>query len=44
MAEDPLYGWCNKNQKQDGSYYNIYTDGLKIYSTLDSRSGMPKMQ
>ncbi len=35
--EDPLYGWCNKNFKADGSRYNIYTDGLKIYSTLDSR-------
>ncbi len=35
--EDPLYGWCNKNKKPDGSSYNIYTDGLKIYSTLDSR-------
>lgn len=35
--EDPLFGWCNKNFKSDGSNYNIYTDGLKIYSTLDSR-------
>lgn len=35
--ENPLYGWCNKNKKADGSHYNIYTDGLKIYSTLDSR-------
>ena len=34
---DPLYGWCNKNLKSDGSRYNIYTDGLKIYTTLDSR-------
>lgn len=34
---DPLYGWCNKNRKPDGSNYNIYTDGLKIYTTLDSR-------
>lgn len=34
---DPLYGWCNKNTKKDGSHYNIYTDGLKIYTTLDSR-------
>mgnify|MGYP002562136396 FL=1 len=34
---NPLYGWCNKNLKSDGSYYNIYTDGLKIYTTLDSR-------
>ena len=35
--EDPLFGWCNKNFKADGSNYNVYTDGLKIYSTLDSR-------
>ncbi len=34
---DPLYGWCNKNVRKDGSHYNIYTDGLKIYTTLDSR-------
>lgn len=34
---DPLYGWCNKNRKKDGSTYNIYTDGLKIYTTIDSR-------
>ena len=35
--DDPLYGWCNKNKKRDGENYNIYTDGLKIYTTLDSR-------
>jgi penicillin-binding protein 1A len=34
---NPLYGWCNKNRKADGSYYNIYTDGLKIYTTINSR-------
>ena len=34
---NPLYGWCNKNKKKDGSYYNLYTDGLKIYTTIDSR-------
>ncbi|MDE7378496.1 MAG: transglycosylase domain-containing protein [Paraprevotella sp.] len=34
---DPLYGWCNKNKKKDGTPYNIYTDGLKIYTTVDSR-------
>lgn len=34
---NPLYGWCNKNTKADGSHYNIYTDGLKIYTTIDSR-------
>ena len=36
-ATNPLYGWCNKKTKPDGSKYNIYTDGLKIYTTLDSR-------
>lgn len=34
---NPLYGWCNKNKKKDGTNYNIYTDGLKIYTTIDSR-------
>jgi penicillin-binding protein 1A len=34
---NPLYGFCNKNKKPDGSPYNIYTDGLKIYTTIDSR-------
>ena len=34
---DPLYGWCNKNRKKDGDYYNVYTDGLKVYTTIDSR-------
>ena len=32
-----LYGWCNKNKKPDGTSYDIYRDGLKIYSTIDSR-------
>ncbi len=36
-ATDPLYGWCNKNFKRDGSRYNIYEDGLKVYTTIDSR-------
>lgn len=34
---DPVYGWCNKNVKRDGTAYNIYTDGLKVYTTIDSR-------
>ena len=34
---NPLFGWCNKNKKADGTYYNVYTDGLKIYTTIDSR-------
>lgn len=35
--EDPLYGWILKNPKPDGSYYNLYSDGLKIYTTIDMR-------
>ena len=34
---NPLYGWCAKNKKKDGSNYNLYTDGLKIYTTINSR-------
>ncbi|MBR6963217.1 MAG: transglycosylase domain-containing protein [Prevotella sp.] len=36
-VNDPLYGWCNKNKKKNGEHYNIYTDGLKIYTTIDTR-------
>ena len=35
--EDPLYGWCNKNHKRDGTAYDIYQDGLRIYTTIDTR-------
>ena len=38
-AEDDLYGWLNKNVKPDGSKYDIYRDGLRIYTTIN-----PKMQ
>ena len=34
---DPLCGWCNKHTKRDGTPYTIYTDGLKVYTTIDSR-------
>lgn len=34
---NPLFGWCEKNTKKDGSKYNLYTDGLKIYTSIDSR-------
>ncbi len=37
---DPLYGWCNKNFKKDGSPYNVYTDGLKVYTSINSRMQM----
>lgn len=34
---NPLFGWVNKNLKADGTRYDIYRDGLKIYTTIDSR-------
>jgi penicillin-binding protein 1A len=34
---DPLYGWCNKNYKKNGDPYNVYTDGLRVHTTIDSR-------
>ena len=34
---DPLYGWCNKNFKKDGKPYNLNADGLKVYTSIDSR-------
>ncbi len=34
---DPLYGFCNKNTKPDGTKYDIYADGLRIFTTIDSR-------
>ena len=34
---NPLYGFCNKTTKPDGSPYNLYQDGLRIYTTIDSR-------
>ncbi len=36
-ANNPLFGWIEKNPKPDGSKYDIYTDGLRIYTTIDSR-------
>lgn len=34
---DPSYGWCNKNLKPDGTPYDIYSDGLQLYTTIDSK-------
>jgi penicillin-binding protein 1A len=32
-----LKKWCSKKLKPDGAPYNLYTDGLKIYTTINSR-------
>lgn len=34
---NPWYGWCRKNIKPDGTQYDLYKDGIKIYTTVDSR-------
>ena len=36
-VSNPLYGWIEKTRKPDGTKYDIYNDGLKIYTTIDSR-------
>ncbi len=35
--KNELLQWCEENKKADGNAYNLYTDGLKIYTTIDSR-------
>ncbi len=34
---DYMKKWVKENKKPDGTEYNIYNDGLKIYTTIDSR-------
>ncbi|MDL2230699.1 transglycosylase domain-containing protein, partial [Alistipes sp. OttesenSCG-928-L06] len=34
--ENPIYGWTHKNRKADGTEYNLYKDGLKIYTTVNA--------
>ena len=34
---DYMKKWVEENKKSDGSNYDIYKDGLKIYTTIDSR-------
>ncbi|HMC02458.1 MAG TPA: transglycosylase domain-containing protein [Flavobacteriaceae bacterium] len=51
---DFIKKWIEENPKPDGTKYNIYSDGLKIYTTIDSRmqqyaedavqQHMPKLQ
>lgn len=35
-VRNPLYGWIEKNPKPDGTNYNLYKDGLRIYTTINS--------
>ena len=34
-ADDPVYGWLNKNAKSDGTPYDLDRDGLRIYTTIN---------
>ncbi len=36
-VRDFMVEWCENHHKPDGSQYNFYTDGLKVYTTIDSR-------
>lgn len=29
--------WCGSHKKSDGTYYDVHKDGLRIYTTIDSR-------
>lgn len=33
---NPFYGWCDKNVKANGQPYDLYRDGLKIYTTVNA--------
>ncbi|MCB0508864.1 MAG: transglycosylase domain-containing protein [Bacteroidetes bacterium] len=37
VVAQQLKQWTKDNKKADGSEYNIYTDGLKIYTTINTR-------
>ncbi len=39
VVEQEIKKWCKQHEKEDGTKYDIYKDGLKIYTTID-----PKMQ
>lgn len=37
VLRDELKDWCQAHKKADGSEYNLYRDGLKIYTTINPR-------
>lgn len=37
FLREQMTDWCKKNKKPDGTNYNLYKDGLKIYTTINSR-------
>ncbi len=37
LRDNFMEKWCEENPKPDGTLYDVYRDGLKIYTTVDSR-------
>jgi penicillin-binding protein 1A len=37
FLRDQMNTWCKNHKKPDGTTYNLYKDGLKIYTTINSR-------
>jgi penicillin-binding protein 1A len=37
FLRDELTEWCRNHEKPDGTKYNLYKDGLKIYTTINSK-------
>ncbi len=37
FLREQMADWCKKNKKPDGTNYNLYKDGLRIYTTINSR-------
>lgn len=37
VLRQELLKWCKEHKKADGTPYNLYRDGLRIYTTIDTR-------
>ena len=37
VIKEDLRKWCRENQKEDGENYDLYEDGLRIYTTINPR-------
>ena len=37
VLRQELLKWCKDHKKADGTPYNLYRDGLRVYTTIDSR-------
>jgi penicillin-binding protein 1A len=40
VVEQEVKKWCKAHQKENGENYDLYKDGLKIYTTIDPRMQM----